>query len=85
MSAVFHPQRDNLPTRGYSYDLSFFYVIDLHNTKLKKKKMNIQSDLIWDLFLLRQGKRNSQMYFHEINFPIVILGVRGTNKLTFDI
>ena len=38
MSAVFHPQRDNLPTRGYSYDLSFFYVIDLHNTKLKKKK-----------------------------------------------
>ena len=36
-------------------------------------------------FLLRQGKRNSQIYFHKINFTIVILRVRERNKLPFDI
>ena len=40
---------------------------------------------LFEVFLLEQGKRNSQIYFHKINFPIVILRVRRRNKLPFDI
>ena len=38
-----------------------------------------------EIFLLRQGKRNSQVYLHKTNFPIELLRVKGRNKLPFDI
>ena len=40
---------------------------------------------LFEIFLLRQGKHNSQVYLHKINFPIVLLRVKGRNKLPFDI
>ena len=40
---------------------------------------------LFDIFLLRQGKRNSQVYRHKMNFPMVLLKVKGRNKLPFDI
>ena len=38
-----------------------------------------------EIFLLRQGKGNSQVYLHKINLPIESLRVKGRNKLPFDI
>ena len=77
-------------TRWYSYDLRYFHTSALDNTKFKKKiseykwKYNRTLFEIF-IFLLRQEKRNSQIYFHKINFPIVLLRVGERNKLAFDI
>ena len=75
------------PTQWYSYDLRFFYTIVLHNTKFKMNeyKWKYSGSYLFEIFLLRQGKRNSQVYLHKINFPIVLLRVKGRNKLSFDI
>ena len=38
-----------------------------------------------EIFLLRQGRRNSRVYLHKINFPIELLRAKGRNRLPFDI